>query len=152
MTKRKTAAFAFAVLAAVAAFGLSFAGARMGAASGEPTQTENVDAEPLNTCQNIALAGYEEIRLKANKTEQDVYFCNSEQNNCFITVSLLLDGEILYNSEMLAPNTKIDRIDLARVLSPGSYDGAELRYNCYNLYTQRELNGATVAVKLEVEQ
>lgn len=151
MTKRKAAALALSLLAVVVVFGVSFVGARMGAASREATQPESLEAEPLNACQNIALAGYEEIRLRANQTEQEVYFCNSEQNACFITVSLLLDGETLYSSGMLAPNTKIERIDLARPLSPGSYGGAELLYSCYDLYTQRELNGASVAVKLEVE-
>lgn len=151
MTKRKAAACTLALLAVVVVFGVSFIGARIGIASRGPAQAESLAAEPLNACQNIALAGYEEIKLMANQTGQEVYFCNPEQNTCFITVSLLLDGEELYSSGMLAPNTKVKRIDLARPLPSGSYSGAELLYNCYDLYTQRELNGASVAVKLEVE-
>lgn len=65
--------------------------------------------------------------------------------------SLLLDGETLYSSDRIAPNTKIENITIAKPLSRGSYTGAILQYSCYDLYSQQELSGAEVAVNLEVE-
>lgn len=138
-----------AVLIIAVAFCASFFGARLGAApTTGPAEAE--EAEPLNAAESIALAGYDALRLSARQTEQSVYFYNPGRNKCFIAISLLCDGKELYTSPMLAPNTKIEHISLLEPLPAGTYDGI-IKYSCFDLYTQRELNGAEAAVKLEVE-
>lgn len=138
-----------AVLIIAAAFCASFFGAHLGAApTTEPAGAE--EAEPLNAAESIALAGYDTLRLSARQAEQSVYFYNPGRNKCFIVISLLCDGEELYTSPMIAPNTKIEHISLSEPLQAGVYDGV-IKYSCFDLYTQKELNGAQAAVKLEVE-
>lgn len=148
MTKRKITHITLLLLAAVAVFALSFIGARMGLTSSRAT-AESEDPSPA--VPSIVLPGYDVISLKAGQTEQEVYFYNPKSNRCFLEISVLLDEETLYTSDWMAPNTKIERISIEKSLLRGSYDGAVLRYSFYDLYTQRELNGAEVAVKLEVE-
>ena len=145
MIKKKITRIALLLLAAVVVFALSFIGARVGLTSSRAA-AESDDLSPA--APSIALLGYDEISLKAGQTEQEVYFYNPKSNRCFMEFSLLLDGETLYSSDRIAPNTKIT---IARPLSRGSYTGAILQYSCYDLYSQQELNGAEVAVNLEVE-
>ena len=148
MIKKKTTRIALLLLAAVAVFSLSFIGARVGLTSSRAA-AESDDLSPA--APSIALPGYDEISLKAGQTEQEVYFYNPKSNRCFMEFSLLLDGETIYSSDRIAPNTKIEHITIAKPLSHGSYTGAILQYSCYDLYSQQELNGAEVAVNLEVE-
>ncbi len=130
-----------------AAFASSFIGARLGTANRETAADEQL----LNATENIALAGYDVLHFSANQTEQDVFFYNSQKNRCFLIVSIILDGQEIYTSQMLAPNTKIENISLSNPLPVGVYENAIIRYSCFDLYTQRELNGTDIDIKLEVE-
>lgn len=144
-----------ALLAIAAVFLDAFMGARLGAGIGPEAAADGADTEettePLEAGRGIAIPGYDEIRLKANETEQTVYFHNPDQNNCFFVISLMIDGIEIYKSEMIAPGAKIESISLSAPLYAGSYSGAVLSYSCYDLYTQQELNGAEMPVKLEVK-
>lgn len=135
------------VLAAV--FVISYCGAHLGMLNRTKTAAET--AQPLEANQNIVIAGYDVLSFEAQQTEQNVYFYNSDRNKCFIVISLIVGGKELYTSDMIAPNSKIDNISLSEPLAAGVYYDAIIRYSCYDLYTQRELNGADIAVKLEVE-
>ena len=137
------------LLVIAAAFATSYFGARLGA----PNSTEAAadETQPLEANQSIILAGYDVIRLDAQETDQKVCFYNPDKNNCFIVISLIVDGVELYTSDMIAPNMRIDSITLSKPLTAGIYDDAVIRYSCYDLYTQRELNGTDIAVKLEVD-
>ena len=138
------------LLVIAAAFAASYFGARLGIPNSS-TEAAADETQPLEATQSIILAGYDVIRLDAQETDQKVYFYNSDKNNCFIVISLIVDGVELYASDMIAPNTKIDSITLSQPLAAGVYDDAVIRYYCYDLYTQRELNGTDLAVKLEVD-
>lgn len=137
------------LLVIAAVFAASYFGVRLGLLN-EASRAAADDEQLLNANESIVLAGYDTIKFDAQQTEQQIYFCNSDKNKCFIVVSLLVDNAELYTSEMLAPNTKIESITLSEPLSKGVYD-AVIRYSCYDLYTQRELNGSEIAVKLEVD-
>lgn len=137
------------LLAIAAAFAISYFGARLGALNSTEAAADEV--QPLNANQSIILAGYDVLKLDAQETAQSLYFYNSDKNNCFIVFTLIVDGAEIYVSDMIAPNTKIDSIILSQPLTAGIYDDAIIRYSCYDLYTQRELNGTDIAVKLEVD-
>lgn len=147
MTKKKGINILLVLLTAAAVFALSFIGARMGMAG--RVKADSV-AEIPDAYSGIILAGYDRITLRAGQQEQSVYFYNPEENECFLVFSLLLDGEELCNSGFLPPNTKVETVRLSKMLPTGEYTNAVLRYSCYDLYTQRELNSAEIAVKLEV--
>lgn len=128
----KKNAVTLALFAAAAVFGLSFAGARMGTVSRETTAnvTETETAEPMEADLGIAIPGYDEIRLKANETEQAVYFYNPAQNRCFFVISLKIDDMEICRSEMIPPNAKIESISLSRPLYSGNYSGAVIFMIC----------------------
>ncbi len=111
MIKKKITRIALLPLAAVAVFALSFIGARVGLTSSRAA-AESDDLSPA--APSIALPGYDEISLKAGQTEQEVYFYNLKSSRCFMEFSLLLDGEPLYSSDRIAPNTKIPLRRFAR--------------------------------------
>ena len=147
MTKKKAVYISFWLLAVIMVFCVSFIGARIGA-TGRAMEEDTKELQDAYS--SIVLAGYDRIKLRAGQKEQSVYFYNSEHNKCFLVFSLLLDGEELCRSGFLPPNTKIEQVTLSKSLAAGEYDNAILRYSCYDLYTQRELNGADISVKLEV--
>lgn len=130
-----------------AAFAASFIGAKLGTANSQVAEEEQL----LNATENIALAGYDVLHFSANQTEQDVFFYNSQKNRCFLIISIILNGEEIYTSQMLAPNTKIESISLSNPLPAGVYNDAVIRYSCFDMYSQRELNGTDIDIKLEVE-
>lgn len=152
---KKVSILLSALLAVAAVFSAAFMGARLGAGIGPKAAVDGADteetAEPLEAGQGIAIPGYDEIKLKSRETDQTVYFHNPAQNHCFFVISLIIDDMEIYRSEMIPPGAKIESISLSAPLYAGSYSGAVLSYSCYDLYTQQELNGAEMPVKLEVE-
>lgn len=152
--RKKALVSVSALLAVAAVFLAAFMGARLGAEKSPETAAVTAaaeEAEPKDASQSIIIPGYDEIRLKAHEKEQAVYFYNPAENPCFFVISLKIDDTEIYRSEMLAPDTKIESISISEPLYRGSYGGAVISYACYDLYTQQELNGAEIAVKLEVE-
>lgn len=138
------------LLALAAVFGASYMGASMGAGRSPQAAAETAQ-EPQDAGESIAIPAFEKIRLRANQTAQEVTFYNPAENRCFFIISLLVDGNQIYRSEMMPPDTEVNAIDLSEPLYSGEYRGAVLQYSCYDLYTQRELNGAEMNVLLEVE-
>ncbi len=149
--KERIKRIAVVPLIVAVAFGAAFVGARFGGGNSPEPGPAAAETQPQNIGDNIAIPGYDVIRLKAHKTEQSVYLCNPEQNHCFFVISLLCDGAEVFKSGMMPPNAKAETITLTQPLEAGSYENAIVRYACYDLYTQRELNGAEIAIRLEVE-
>ena len=149
MPKTSTATLVLALLSAAAIFGLSFAGARMGAVSREAAETKSVTVE--DDIKSIAIPGYEAIPLKAGQNEQSVSFYNPARNDCYFVVSLILTGEELFSSEPIAPGEELHNIYLAQPLAAGVYYDVRLRYRSFDLNSMEELNGAEVVTILEVK-
>lgn len=149
MTKKRTATFALALLAALSAFGLSYAGARMGAASDRAAQPESAVIE--QSARLITIPGYEAIPLKAGQEKQTVSFYNPAGNSCYFELSLILDGTELFTSELIAPGEEVKSIRLEQPLAAGVYYDAQLRYRSFALDSMEELNGAEVVTILEVK-
>lgn len=149
MTKRKASAFAAALLAAAAVFGLSFFGARMGVSGDRAAQAKNTGDE-IGT-RSIAIPGFEAVQLKAGQQEQSVSFYNPAGNSCYFQLSLILNGEELFSSDMIAPGEELHDICIAQPLAAGVYYDARIRYRSFDLDSLEELNGAEVVTILEVE-
>jgi hypothetical protein len=60
------------------------------------------------------------------------------------------DGTEIYHSSKLAPGETLDTIEMARPLEAGTYEGATLRYACYDFDDLKPLNGADINFILEV--
>ena len=111
----------------------------------KPTPTE----EPLT--KTIALPQFAWLNLKADTTEQTLTFDNPQRNFAHFRVSLVLDGETLWESEMLAPGKTSKPVTLSRPLAAGEYQ-IELCYACFaDAEETSPLNGARSPVRLVVE-
>ena len=110
-----------------------------------PTPTE----EPLTD--SIALPQFAWLNLKADTTEQTLTFDNPYYNFAHFRVSLVLDGETLWESALLAPGETSQPVELTRPLPAGEYE-IELCYACFaDAEGTSPLNGAASPVKLLVE-
>lgn len=106
-------------------------------------------AAPTLTDQ-IALPQFAYIYLTANETVQTQTFGNPPQNFAQFKVSLTLDGETLWESELLKPGETSEPVVLSLPLEAGEYE-ARLVYACYtNDGAMSPLNGADSPVTLKV--
>ena len=132
--------------------------------SGDTGKKEKKDYSDIVENPNIAIPGYASLSFKAEKKEQSVEFFNPEENTCYFRMSLVLkDGDeqksendqsigeetILWTSEYLEPGEQIKSISLDRELEEGDYP-ATLRYECFSLKDERQLNGSNVELTLTV--
>ena len=110
----------------------------------KPTPTE----EPLTN--TIALPQFAWLNLKADTTEQTLTFDNPQRNFAHFRVSLVLDGETLWESELLAPGETSKPVTLSKPLAAGEYQ-VELCYACFaDAEETSPLNGARSPVRLMV--
>ena len=105
MPKKSTATLVLALLSAAAIFGLSFAGARMGAVSMEAAETEPVTVE--DDTKSIAIPGYEAIPLKAGQNEQSVSFYNLKIALCIVLIVCIALTSTAYAANEAEATTRI---------------------------------------------
>ena len=142
----KLAALAILVLAAVAALSvgitLAVVNARMPAACTCSGQCRSAGTE-------TAAADF--LSLQAGAQEQSMPLYNPENNACYFRISLLLDGEALWRSDLLAPGQTAPQQTLSRALAAGEYS-AVLKYECFADEAETEpLNGSEIALLLRVQ-
>ena len=138
----KLAALAILVLAAVAALSvgitLAVVNARMPAACTCSGQCRSAGTE-------TAAAG------DAPSAQQSMPLYNPENNACYFRISLLLDGEALWRSDLLAPGQTAPQQTLSRALAAGEYS-AVLKYECFTDEAETvPLNGSEIALTLRVQ-
>ena len=76
---------------------------------------------------------------------------NPENNACYFRISLLLDGEALWRSDLLAPGQTAPQQTLSRALAAGEYS-AVLKYECFADEAETvPLNGSEIALLLRVQ-
>ena len=99
----------------------------------------------------IALPQFAYLNLAADTTAQTLTFDNPSINYAYFRVSLVMDGETLWESELLAPGKTSKPVKLSRPLQAGEYD-VTLCYACFADKREKEpLNGAASPMKLKVE-
>ena len=87
-------------------------------------QTEPSEAD------SISIPGFDFLSLQAGAQEQSMPLYNPENNACYFRISLLLDGEALWRSDLLAPGQTAPQQTLSRALAAGEYS-AVLKYECF---------------------
>ena len=101
---------------------------------------------------NITIPGYGAMTLAANTLNQRVNLVNPQGNPCYFCISLVVDGEVVYESKLIPPGKGVYDIQLIRTLPAGRYPHAVLRYQCYSLEeSPAPLNGADVVLDLWVQ-
>lgn len=161
----KLAALAILVLAAVAALSvgitLAVVNTRMSACtcSGQcqPTEAETAGDRPTaqqtepSEADSISIPGFDFLSLQAGAQEQSMPLYNPENNACYFRISLLLDGEALWRSDLLAPGQTAPQQTLSRALAAGEYS-AVLKYECFTDEAETvPLNGSEIALTLRVQ-
>lgn len=110
------------------------------------------DASEISDNANISIPGYEKLEFTAGQKEQDVYLTNPKENTCYFVMSLILeDGTVIWESQKLEPGMAFNRIALNQTLDAGDYENVTLRYDCYALADNSELNGSAIRINLEVK-
>lgn len=147
----------FAVIAAVSVGVAIWAVSSRDVSSSSPVDASNGDepigspdesSEPLTD--QIALPQFAWIYLKAGETQQELTFTNPAQNFAWLKVSLVLDGQALWESTLLKPGETSEAVVLSRPLDAGEHE-AHLIYSCYADGGGRSpLNGADSPVALKV--
>ena len=104
--------------------------------------------------QNISIPGYEKLDFKAGKTKQNVNFNNPEENTCYFRMTLELEDDseedtVLWTSELIEPDEKIENIKLEKALDKGEYP-AILKYECFSLKDESPLNGSAIELTIDV--
>ncbi len=115
-------------------------------------QPSSQSAAPQEKLTNtIALPQFAWIDLQADRTEQSNTFDNPPQNFAAFRVSIVLDGETLWESETLRPGDTSAPVVLSRPLAKGEYE-AHLVYTCFtNDEAESPLNGADSPILLKVK-
>lgn len=157
MTKKKIVGSVLLVLLVYAAvFAASFFGAHIGAGKNNAEAAAEASIDPAadtatGNQRSIAIPGYEVLQLKAQQTEQSIYLYNPAGNSCIFVIALYLDDIMLFETAPIDPGAEVNNISLLQRLPAGTYEGATLRYSCFDCADPtRELNGADISLKLEV--
>ena len=106
-----------------------------------------------DTPAQIAIPGYEGLTLQAGAKKQSLRLPNPAENHCYFQISLYLaDDTLLWQSDLIKPGKTSAPITLSRILEPGAYPGATLRYACFRLDREKTpLNGAETKLTLWVQ-
>lgn len=100
---------------------------------------------------SISIPGFDFLNLRADTKEQNLSFLNPSENSCYFRISLLLDGEALWRSELLAPGQSTEKQVLNRSLAVGNYN-AVLKYECFADEAETDsLNGSEIELPLHVQ-
>lgn len=114
------------------------------------TTSAQTNENPEKLTDSIALPQFAWLTFTARTKKQTLTFTNPEQNFAQFRVSIVLDGETLWQSELLRPGETSEAVVLSRALSAGEYE-ARLVYECFtNDEAQNPLNGADSPVTLKV--
>ena len=99
----------------------------------------------------IDIPGFAAMDLKAGAVTQSVNLYNPERNTCYFRITLLLaDGTQLWQSKLIAPGNGLHEIELTQPLAEGAYQDAVLKYECFSLENQTQLNGSDIKLTLNV--
>ena len=114
------------------------------------TTSAQTNENPEKLTDSIALPQFAWLTLTAKTKKQTLTFTNPEQNFAQFRVSIVLDGETLWQSELLKPGETSETVVLSRALSAGEYE-ARLVYECFtNDEAQNPLNGADSPITIKV--
>lgn len=113
---------------------------------------EDQDYSDITEADSIAVPGYDTFTFKAGAKTQRITLHNPEENTCYFKLSLILeDGTTIWTSDLLEPGMAFTSIELDKTLDKGTYSDVTLKYDCYSLKDQSQLNGAAIKVTIVAE-
>ncbi|MEG1500628.1 MAG: hypothetical protein RR396_01590 [Clostridiales bacterium] len=102
--------------------------------------------------QYIDIPGYPYLYFKANDQSAEVNFLNPASNPCFFVFALVLDktGQVIYQSQMVAPGKFLPRIQLQHGLAQGEYP-ATIQITTFSLDNLQNMNGSNQKTLINVQ-
>lgn len=117
----------------------------------DPNATTEQEKESTEDSPSITIPGFENLVFQSNSLTQDVSFENPEQNNVYFIISLSIDDESVYESQLIEPGKGIYSIDLPASYAAGEHTG-KLSYETRSISNSNEKkNGATINVPIIFE-
>lgn len=99
----------------------------------------------IGNTSNISIPGWEYINLNADSIDQYVNFRNPSENSCLFKMTLFVDDNEEWVSELTKPGCGFYDIQLSQSY-PAGERGGKLRIQCYDV-NGSELSSATVYFK-----
>ena len=97
----------------------------------------------------IAVSGFTDLKFVADSTKQSVNFYNPKENNCLMDLSIIMNGDVLWQAENIRPDYGLYTIDLCSPLKKGEYPACIVaRFKTIDGGTK--LNSATFKIKIIV--
>lgn len=113
---------------------------------------EDQDYSDVTESDSISIPGYDTFTFDAGKKTQQITLYNPEENTCYFKLSLILeDGTTIWTSDLLEPGMAFTSIELDKALDKGTYSNVTVKYDCYSLKDQTQLNGAAIKVTIVAE-
>lgn len=113
---------------------------------------EDQDYSEIEESDSISIPGYDTLYFTADQKEQEVQLHNPQDNTCYFKMSLILsDGTCIWTSDLLEPGKEFEKITLDKTLKAGTYSDVTLKYECYSLKDQSQLNGADIKLTIEAK-
>lgn len=117
----------------------------------DPNATTEQEKESTESSSSIAIPGFEKLVFQSNSLTQNVSFENPEQNDVYFIISLSIDDESVYESQLIEPGKGIYSIELPKTYAAGEYSG-KLTYETRSISDQNEKkNGAEINVPIIFE-
>lgn len=118
------------------------------------TESKTLDFVPAEENENgkISIPGVTGLYLQHGQLQQKVDFVNPSTNNCYFVISLYLsDDTLIYKSDYIAPGEKITSITLLQELEKGIYKNCVLKYECFAIDDNTQLNGTQYKIELNTQ-
>lgn len=103
-----------------------------------------------NGSDRISIPCFDGLVFKTNQTTQKVNIHNPETNTCYMVISLIVEDETIWKSEMIAPNKGFYEIELNHPLDSGTYN-AYLLVECYDMVNGNPMNNGLSEFTLYVQ-
>jgi len=117
----------------------------------DPNATQEQEEENSETNDEIAIPGFEKLVFEAESLTQDVAFENPEQNDVYFIISLSIEDELVYESQLVEPGKGIYSIELPQTYPAGEYEGT-LSYETRSMAdTNERKNGASMNTPIVFE-
>lgn len=97
----------------------------------------------------IAVSGFTDLKFVADSTKQSVNFYNPKENNCLMDLSIIMNGDVLWQAENIRPDYGLYTIDLCSPLNKGEYP-AYIIARFKTIDGSTKLNSATFKIKIIV--
>ena len=96
----------------------------------------------------VKLPIVEDIRIQHNQEEAEVCFFNPKEQHYYLTYTLHIRGEMVYESKFIKPGEAIKKIKLNQSLPLGSYE-AEMEIKSFDIESKKEAHGQRQKVHVE---